>query len=109
MFVTDWQYTHENADVVGSLIKHMIEHREDERFFELEVDQKLPNGSSEPTTETILIQLHPSYEPRGEDNEIAGGTEIVRCITKEGKKLDILFGPQRDQRQLEPALIARES
>ena len=66
MFVTEGVYTRKVAKEVGSAIKYMVEHPEDDRFFD--------------------------------------ESEIVQCITRSGRRLDIIFG-HAAERELQPALV----
>ncbi len=98
MFVTEGVYTRKVAKEVGSAIKYMVEHPEDDRFFELQLVRYRQGGSDE-WTEMFRIEDTPEARIT-----LADESEIVQCITRSGRRLDIIFG-HAAERELQPALV----
>ena len=105
MLVANGLYTRKVATFVASLFKYLTEHPEDTRFYELEIVHSPPG---KPTVdETVFVRLiDRSVAERVVT--LANGREIVRFVTKEGKRLDVLFGHE-EERHLEPAIVFYES
>lgn len=99
MFLTEGVYTRKVASEVGSTIKYLIEHPDDDRFFELELvaDQ---HDSSKDWIE--WIRLVDSTENRV--LALADESEVVHCVTRSGRRIDIIFA-HADERELQPALV----
>lgn len=99
MFVTEGVYTRKVASEVGSTIKYMVEHPTDDRFFELQL-VRYREGSAEDWTEYI----RPVITSEDRVLTLADESEVVHCITRSGRRLDIIFGDPAE-RELQPALV----
>ena len=104
---TEGIYTQDVSEKVADGLQYFMLHPNDKRYFELGlVRYQRRTGNELPSPEEFtvsirLIEESPRIVPR------AGGGEIARCITREGKRVDIIFGnPAR--RGFEPANIDLE-
>lgn len=105
MLVADGLYTRKVASEVGSLFKYLIENPEDTRYFELDIVYSPPGKPEQ--DETVFVKLiDESVAERVVT--LANGREIIRCVSNEGRRLDVLFGHEKD-RQFEPAIVFYES
>lgn len=95
-------YTRKVAEEVGSMIKYMIEYPDDDRFFQLQLVRYHKGRAEEEWTE--LIRPLPA-----EDRVLTlrDGGECVRCITKSGRHLNLLFGNVAE-RAIEPVAVLLE-
>ena len=105
--MSDVVNTRDTSQTVADALKYLIEHPSDKRHIALHlVRYKRRSGSELPKKEEFSVAIRlldelPNIIPR------AGGGEIARCITREGKRVDIIFGnPAR--RGFEPANIDLE-
>lgn len=99
MFVTEGVYTRKVAAEVGSALKYLFEHPDDTDFIKLELVYHHPDGDKDQTEFIRLVD-----QPEARVVTLANGREIVRCITRSGKRLDIIFGHE-DEREIEPVLV----
>ena len=104
---TEGIYTHDVSEKVADGLQYFMLHPDDKRYFELSVVRySRRTGNELPTPEEFVVSIRlieemPRIVPR------AGGGEIARCITREGKRIDIIFGnPAR--RSFEPASVELE-
>src|SRR5689334_19311351 len=102
MFVTAGVYTRKVASEVGSTIKYLMEHPDDDRFFELQL-VRYPGSGREDWTEMIRLVA----PDEGRVITLADKSEVVRCVTREGRHIDIIFGDVTE-RELQPALVLLE-
>lgn len=105
--MTSGIYTRDVSEKVASGLKFLIENASDKKFLELPLTRtKRTSGSERSESEDFVVSIRliddfPRITPR------AQGGEIARCITSEGKRLDIIFGNPAE-RSLEPALVEIE-
>jgi hypothetical protein len=99
MFMTEGVYTRKVASEVGSAIKYMVEHPEDDRFFELQLVRHTKTGDEDWTEFFRPIDI-----PEDRVFTFANESELVRCITTSGRRLDIIFGHEAE-REVQPALV----
>ncbi len=105
--MSDGYYTREPAQNVANAVKYLIEHPGDKRHFVVRLVKYLPGGTGVPARQresqvaVRLLDDLPNVIP------LASGGEIVRCITQEEKRVDIIFG-HPDTRSVEPALVLLE-
>lgn len=104
MLITGELYTREVAEQVGSVLKYLIEIPNDSRFFEVKLVRY--SQGKERDEETVNVRLIDKVDDRLV--VLANGREIVRCVTREGKRIDFMFGHETE-RSLEPAMVFYES
>ena len=100
MFVTEGAYTRKVAVEVGSAIKYMIEHPDDEMFYELELVRYFKDKPELAWTEWFRPMSLSDNPPL----TLADKSEIARCVSKSGRRLDIIFGNE-NERALQPAYV----
>lgn len=104
---TNGIYTRDVSEKVASGLQYFMQNPSDKRYFELPlVRYRRHSGGEAPSSEEFVVSIRlidesPRIVPR------AGGGEIARCITREDKRIDIIFGdPAR--RSFEVATIDLE-
>ena len=103
MLVTGGYYTRKVAAEVGATLKFLFEHPEDKQFFQLVLTTSKPSEGEEDWV--VNIRLVDDLTNRVVT--LANGCEIVRCVTNDGHRLDIMFG-HKAEREIEPALVLVE-
>lgn len=88
-----------NAQAVANAVAYFLSHPPDVRFFRL--DAVPPDRQSDVTTFWV--------RPRQERpiTDLADGVEIAHCVTKDGKRLDIVLGLPVE-REIKPAALIVE-
>lgn len=100
MFVTEGVYTRKVAEVVGSAVQYMRTHPQDTDFYKLELVRYNEGKAQENWTELF----RPVEDHDAQVTELEDGREVVHCVSKTGRRLDIIFGNPAE-RTIEPATV----
>lgn len=105
MFFDDPHYTNESSSKVHATLKHVVEHPGSYAVLTL-ITRHRSSGMS--VTEEHAEDLSVKLDPGRANIELANGVQVIRCVTKGGKKCDI-FLARPETRHFEPALVLLEA
>lgn len=101
MIFKDGAYTKRTAQEVASGLHHLIKHPE-VGTYKLDVRiERRRSGAGQADRKESTYWVKPLHE---EIITLANGAEIVRLVTDEGQRLDVIFG-KSEERDFEPALV----
>jgi hypothetical protein len=100
-------YTREVSDKVADGVQYLMQHPSDKRYLEVPIIRfRRRRGDELPVTEESVLSIR-LIDESPQIISRAGGGEIARCITREGKRVDIIFG-RPAERHLAPATVEIE-
>lgn len=105
MFFGDPQYTDESSSKVHATLNYIAQHPGSYAVLTL-ITRHRSSGMS--VTEEHAENLSVKLDPNRANIELANGVQVIRCLTKGGKKCEI-FLARPETRHFEPALVLLEA
>lgn len=105
MTINEGLYTRKVASEVGALLKYLMEHPEESEAFSVALVRYEPNG----TQVDLNVFIRPVEDVTRRVVELANGSELIHCVTNDGRRIDFIFSSRVNERDLEPAMVVLES
>ncbi len=98
-------HTKLSAQDLARVLHHMMTPTTEYEYFRLETVRYGPDGEED--AEDVFVQPLPTSTENDAVSVLADGTEVVRCLSQDGRRVDIILGKPAE-REFQPAQVVFE-
>lgn len=98
-------YSTSSAQTVADGLHYIMTDAPESYFFRLETIRYEPDNGG--NLSEIFVRVLPDTSENDPVSILADGTEVVRCLSKDGRRVDVILG-QPSEREFQPAQVVFE-